>query len=180
MNILTAAIIVAVVLALVLFLWTRLNDLRASGRRERLEILDARIKDFYGPLYVVSSAVEVAHRAMAAKLGGDGVKLPKPASEEQYEELRLWVTHVLMPMYQWCEKPLLDHTHLMVERETPECVLRFLAHVSAYKVVIEKWADDDFSEWEPPVAYPSELKEYASKTYLALKDEQLSLIRGLQ
>lgn len=179
MNALTAAVIVAVVLAFAGCAAAYARSLRSSRRSEQLELVNRRINDLYGPLYVVSSVGDLAHRALAAKLeGADGTRLRKPLDEEEYNELRLWVTHVLMPMYERCERLLLDNASLMVEREVPECLLQFMAHVSGYKVVVEKWADDNFTEWDSTIEYPAGLKEYAARTYLALKDEQLRLTAG--
>lgn len=177
MDLLTAAVIAAILLAFIGYFLARTNNLRAARRREQLELVNRRINDVYGPLYLISSAGDIARGVMASKLGGgDGPKLNRPQTEEEYEELRLWVKHALMPLYERCESLLLDNASLMVEREMPESVLQFIAHVSAYKVIVEKWADDNFSEWDAAIDYPATLKEYVAKTYLALKDEQLRLL----
>jgi hypothetical protein len=180
MSLLAAAFIAAVVLAFIAYLYTHRNSRRTARGRKRLELVNRRINELYGPLYLVTSAGEIVRGVMASKLGGgDGSKLNRPQSEEEYDELRLWVKNVLSPLYERCERLLLDNSALMVEREVPEPLLQLIAHVSAYKVVVEKWADDNFSEWDAAVDYPAALREYATKTYLALKDEQLRLLRDL-
>jgi len=59
----------------------------------------------------------------------------------------------------------------------PESLLALCAHVSAYKTIIKKWDDGDFSENTSIVNFPGEkVHEYASQTYNYLKEEQSKII----
>ena len=71
---------------------------------------------------------------------------------------------------------ILDNAHLLRENEVPECLLRFVAHTAAYKAVIKKWVNADYSEHLSVIYYPVELGTYASNSNAELKAEQLRLI----
>ena len=61
-------------------------------------------------------------------------------------------------------------------QEMPEGLLRFVAHVAAYKAVLAKWEESDFSEHLSIIDYPTEVTWYATESYSQLKREQLTLI----
>ncbi len=63
-----------------------------------------------------------------------------------------------------------------VKRGFPESLLRFVMHASLYKAMLVKWKQEDFQEYLPKIGYPTELNDYAQKSYLELKHEQLVLI----
>jgi hypothetical protein len=74
------------------------------------------------------------------------------------------------------EDLILRKAHLIRESEMPECLVRFVAHNAAYKAVLKKWANSDFSEYLSIIDFPNEIEDYASRSYQELKAEQVRLI----
>ena len=181
MQLQTLALIITVALAFVGYFATYVNNLVLARRKERLDYINKAINDFYGPLYVVTYVGSTAYTAVGTKIGKEGdPDLKKPLTDEEFAEWRLWVINVFMPMNEWREKLLLGSAYLIQERDVPECVLRFITHVSAYKAVIKKWESGDYSERFSIIDYPDELLDYTTKAYRALKAEQVRLIGELK
>lgn len=172
----TFAIIVGVALAFCGYLATYMNNLLAERRRERLAFINQQITNFYGPLFIASVVGQTAYDALVLKLGRHhDPNLDNPLQEDEFAEWRLWVTHVFMPMNIWCERILLENAHLFREREIPSAILQFITHVAAYKAVVKKWENGDFTERFSLIDFPHDLKSYAASAYQELKAEQLSL-----
>jgi len=56
----------------------------------------------------------------------------------------------------------------------------FSAHVSAYKVVIEKWSKSDFTQHTSVIDYPrEEMAEHLEKSFQRLKSEQQLTLTGV-
>lgn len=171
------SLMITIVLALAGYLATYLNNLRLSKREERLDLINKRIKDFYGPLYVSSEAGRTAYETLLVKLGKKAVFDPDfPPTEEELTEWRVWSKNIFLPLNEFLEKLILENAYLIREEKVPECLLRFVTHVSAYKVILKKWESGDFSENTPALDFPVELEEYAAHSYRELKAEQLRLI----
>ena len=182
MQLPTIALIVTIALAFAGYLAAYVNNLVLTKRKERLDFINKAINDFYGPLYVTTHVGQTAYMAFVTKIrrGDDPFFLEQPLTDEEFAEWRLWVTNVFMPMNERYEKILLENAYLIQEREMPECILRFVTHVSAFKAVIKKWESGDFSEQFSIIEFPQELLGYATNAYLSLKDEQLRLIGKLK
>jgi hypothetical protein len=178
MNTEVVSIIVTVVLAFVGYIATYANNLRTARIKERLNLVNKRIDDFYGPLYVGSRVGYIAWRTLLDKYQREGLFFDegKPPSEEQLREWQIWVENVFMPLNELREKLILENAYLIREEEMPDCLLRFVTHVSSYKAMIKKWSTGDFSEYIPLIEFPAEMTEYAAKSYQELKTEQLKLI----
>jgi len=87
------------------------------------------------------------------------------------------MTEVLMPLNEMKEQLILRNAYLIREAEIPECLLMFVAHSSAYKAVLKRWSDGDYSEHLSIIEFPEDLDFYASTSYQELKAEQLRLLR---
>jgi hypothetical protein len=176
----TLPLIIPVILAIFGATVAYLNNLSLSRRKERLELINKRINDFYGPLYVASKAGQIAFDAVKHKLGRDKIlDSDRPLTESELAEWRIWVVNIFSPLNDLREEIILKNAHLIREEEIPECLLRFVTHVSAYKAILYKWEQGDFSEYQPIILFPSEITEYAEKSYRELKEEQLELIGKL-
>jgi hypothetical protein len=178
-NIDTVTLIITVLLAFAGYVITYLNSLRLAKRKERLDLINKRINEFYGPLYVASRAGEIAYKTLLFKVDkervfGRGDNLPP--DEKTLTEWRIWLQKVFTPLNEFREKLILENAYLIREEEMPECLLRFVTHVSAYKAMLSKWNMGDLSEYVPLIDFPEELDEYATTSYRELKAEQLKLI----
>ncbi len=173
----TVTIVVTVSLAFIGYIITHQNNLSLARRREKLELIDAQLNQFYGPLYIIATVGRIEYWALIRKMGRlpEG-ELEKPLAPQEFIEWRLWMTEVFMPMNIWCEKLLLEHAYLLREAKLPDCIIRFFTHVAAYKPVLKKWSDNDFTEQFSIIDFPTDLEEYAEASYRALKAEQLRLI----
>jgi hypothetical protein len=174
-----ASLIVTIALAFLGYGAAHLNDLLAARRRERLDLVTRRLNDFYGPLYVAAKSSEIAFKAFMLKVGATrhSVFDPKaPHDSPVMREWRIWVREVLMPLNNIQETLILKNAHLIREPEVPESLLQFVAHTAAYKAVLAKWQEGDFSEHLSIVDYPTDVVSYAAKSFAELKAEQLALI----
>lgn len=172
------SLVITVILALTGYFATYANNLRLARRKERLDLINKRIDEFYGPLYVASQAGYIAWRALLDKYKREGLFFDEgqPPSEERFREWRVWVENVFMPLNEFREKLILENAYLIREQDMPACLLAFVTHVSSYKAMLAKWEMGDLSEFVPLVEFPSALTEYAAKSYQELKTEQLALI----
>ena len=180
MNIEITSLVITVILAFIGYLITYWNNLRLSKRKERLDLINKRLNEFYGPLYISSQAGKIAYKALLMKLNRESIfevtDTNPPPDDEVLAEWRIWLQDVFMPLNELREKLILENAHLIREEEIPECLLQFVTHVSAYKAIIRKWDMGDFSEHAPLVDFPTEIEEYAYKSYQELKREQIKLI----
>lgn len=172
------SLVVTVFIALFGYLVTYWNDLRISKRREQLDLVNKRISEFYGPLYVSTQASQKAYLALLKKLGRSAVfddSKPK-ATKADLEEWRIWVKSVFMPNNERIEKLIVEKAYLIHEQNMPDCLLDFITHLSGYKAILNKWDSGDFSENLSVVDFPVEIQGYASESYQQLKEKQLELI----
>jgi hypothetical protein len=188
MDFQTIALIVTVALALLGYLITYQQQLQLSRRKERLDLINRRLDEFYGPLFVSTQASRIAFQAyfknrelLEKKAAEDDSSANPNQNYGPYSspEWRNWVQTVLMPLTTISEKAILEKAYLIRDQEMPDCLLQFVAHVSTIKRLVGKWEQGDFSETTSLITFPTELNEYATKSYQELKAEQLSLIRRL-
>ena len=179
MDVKWIALISTILLALIGYVVTYYNSLRLARRRERLDLINKQINEFYGPLFIACEAGEIAFHALREKLGGKNIfanRFSPQEDDERYKEWRIWLVNVLMPLNDYREKIILDKAHLIREEEMPVCLLRFIAHVASYKAVIQKWTQGDFSEHLSIIDFPVEIHAYIKDSYRELKHEQTVLI----
>ena len=178
MSLQLLSILVTIALALTGLVVTYIVQLRLARRKEYLDLVNLRLNEFYGPLYVSSKASAIAFDALCHKLGRDYVfEVRSRPNESEMREWKIWLPEVLMPLNDFREDLILRKSYLIREREIPDCLLQFVAHTAAYKAVLKKWQDDDFSEFLSIIDFPDELNAYAARSYDELKREQMALIR---
>jgi hypothetical protein len=172
----TISLIVTILLALAGYLITHRNQLSLLKRQEQLDLVNKRINDFYGPLYIALQDSQASYAAFLNKVGKTGLTEPTLPNEIELAEWRIWVENVFMPLHQFVEKLILENAYLIREEEVPECLLQFVTHVSGYKALLRKWETGDYSEYLSVVHYPEAINRYAYESYRELKREQLRLI----
>src|SRR6201993_1643179 len=92
-TVLQNAAILTVILALGGYFITSLSTHMLARRRDKLDLVNKRINEFYGPLYVASEAGNIAYRSLLKKQG----KLQSnPITDAQMKEWMLWMTTIFM------------------------------------------------------------------------------------
>lgn len=149
---------------------------RAMARRsDRLKLVNERLNEFYGPLYVASQAGNIAYRSLLAR---QGKTQSFPILDSELEEWVLWMKTIFMPLNNIRERIIIEKAHLVVEEQMPRCLLDFVTHVVGYKAVMAKWANGDFSERRSTIGWPPEFDTYVERSYQALKAEQTRLMHN--
>lgn len=172
------SIIATISLALIGYFMTYWNNLRISKRQSKLDLINKRISEFYGPLYVSTQASKRSFDAMKRQMGLDPGRLLKSGSVDKklLEKWRIWLENVFMPINDEIENLIVNHAYLILEEEMPECMLDFITHISAYRAGLGGWKKGDPIEIDSIIDYPKELDKYAANSYHILKEEQLRLI----
>jgi hypothetical protein len=169
------AAILTVVLAFAGYLVTFVSARTLARRRDKLRLVNKRLNEFYGPLYVASQAGNTAYRTLLKKQGKTQCH---PIRDEDLKEWILWMTTIFMPLNDVREKIIIEKAYLVVEEQMPKCLLDFATHVVGYKAVLAQWSEGDFSERRSTIGWPPEFDGYVERSYQALKAEQTRLIHS--
>jgi hypothetical protein len=174
-NSLQNAAMLTVVLAFAGYMATFLSARMLARRRDKLDLVNKRLNEFYGPLYVASQAGNIAYRSLLKKQGKTQCH---PIRDEEMKEWVLWMTTIFMPLNDIREKIIIEKAYLIVEEQMPHCLLDFVTHVSGYKAVLAKWAEGDYSERRSTIGWPPEFDVYVERSYAALKARQTELLHS--
>jgi len=174
-SLLHSATILTIVLAFIGYLVTFLSGRMLARRRDTLRLVNKRLNEFYGPLYVASQAGHIAYRSLLKR---QGKTQSDPIRDEEMKEWVLWMTTIFMPLNDIREKIIIEKAYLIIEEEMPHCLLEFVTHVVGYKAVLAKWAEGDFTERRSTIGWPPEFDAYVKRSYAALKAEQMRLLNN--
>lgn len=170
------AAILTIVLAFVGYLVTYLINRMMQRRADHLRLVDQRLNQFYGPLYVATIAGNIAYRSLLAKQRKTQCH---PIRDEDLKEWLLWMRTIFMPLNDVREKIIIENAHLIVEEKMPQCLLDFVTHVVGYKALMAKWAEGDYTERRSIIGWPPEFDIYVERSYTALKAEQTRLLHNI-
>lgn len=174
-SILQNAIVLTVIVAFAGYIITSWSAHMLARRRDKLELVNKRLNEFYGPLYVASEAGNIAYRSLLKK---QGKTQSEPITDEDLKDWVLWIRTIFIPLNEIREKIIIENAHLIIEEKMPQCLLDFVTHVVGYKAVLRKWADGDFTERRSTIGWPPEFDEYVRNSYAALKAEQMRLMHS--
>jgi hypothetical protein len=174
-NLLQNAAILTIVLAFIGYLATFLSARMLARRKDELDLVNKRLNEFYGPLYVASQAGNIAYRSLLSK---QGKTQSDPITDEEMKDWVLWMTTIFMPLNDTREKIIIEKAYLVVEEQMPRCLLDFVTHVVGYKAVLSKWAQGDYTERRSTIGWPPEFDNYIERSYKALKADQTRLIHN--
>jgi hypothetical protein len=174
-SLLQNAAVLTVILAFVGYLATFISARMLARRKDKLELVNRRLNEFYGPLYVASQAGNIAYRSLLKK---QGKTQSFPILDSEMKEWMLWMTTIFMPLNDVREKIIIEKAYLIVEEQMPHCLLDFVTHVVGYKAVLAKWAEGDYSERRSTIGWPPEFDIYVERSYAALKAEQTRLLHS--
>jgi hypothetical protein len=168
------AAVLTVILAFAGYLVTFMGTRMMARRADMLNLVNKRLNEFYGPLYVATVAGNIAYRSLLEKQGKTQCH---PITDAEMKEWMLWMTAIFMPLNDVREKIIIENAYLIVEEQMPQCLLDFVTHVVGYKAVVAKWAEGDTSERRSIIGWPPEFDLYVERSYQALKTEQTRLLR---
>jgi hypothetical protein len=174
-SILQNAVVLTVIVAFAGYIITSWSAHMLARRRDKLELVNKRLNEFYGPLYVASEAGNIAYRSLLQK---QGKSQSEPITDQDLKDWVLWIRTIFMPLNDIREKIIIENAHLIIEEHMPQCLLDFVTHVVGYKAVLTKWADGDFSERRSTIGWPPEFDLYVRNSYAALKAEQMRLMQS--
>jgi hypothetical protein len=170
------AAILTIILAFAGYLVTFVSARMLAQRRDKLELVNKRLNEFYGPLYVASEAGNIAYNSLLSRLNKSQ---SYPILDSELKEWMLWMTTIFMPLNDVREQIIIGRAHLIVEERMPQCLLDFVTHVVGYKAVLAKWANGDYSERRSTIGWPPEFDGYVERSYAALKAEQTRLMHSM-
>lgn len=169
------AAVLTVLLAFLSYLAAFLSAQVLARRKDKLDLVNRRLDEFYGPLYVASQAGNIAYRSLLKK---QGKTQSFPILDDEMKEWMLWMTTIFMPLNDIREKIIIEKASLIVEEQMPKCLLDFVTHVVGYKAVLAKWAEGDYSERRSTIGWPPEFDVYVARSYAELKAKQTHLLHG--
>jgi hypothetical protein len=175
-SLLQNAAVLTVILAFVGYLATFLSARMLARRKDKLELVNRRLNEFYGPLYVASQAGNIAYRSLLKK---QGKTQSFPILDGEMKEWMLWMNNIFMPLNDVREKIIIEKAYLIVEEQMPQCLLDFVTHVVGYKAVLAKWSEGDYSERRSTIGWPPEFDTYVERSYAALKARQTHLLHSV-
>ena len=150
-SLLHSTVILTILLAFAGYLVTFLSARMLAQRRDKLRLVNKRLNEFYGPLYVASEAGDIAYRSLLKR---QGKAKSEPIRDEDLKEWMLWMTTIFMPLNDIREKIIIERAYLIIEEKMPQCLLDFVTHVVGYKAVLAKWANGDYSERRSTIGWP--------------------------
>tara|TARA_R110001583_G_scaffold190659_1_gene355070 strand:- start:1007 stop:1570 length:564 start_codon:yes stop_codon:yes gene_type:complete len=177
-------ICVTILVALSGWLFVYLNGKATAARSARLERVNRQLRDLYGPLYArlaasnrTWSAFWDKHRPAHGRnyYFGDDVDL----SEKELETWRLWMKTVFEPMNAATEEVILKNIDLLESDDIPNAFVDALAHIAAYKAVLNAWEREDYSEYASVNNWPyQELLAVVEPEIKKLRKQQKKLLGG--
>ena len=170
------ALFLTITIAFAGYMITILSARMLARRRDKLKLVNKRLNEFYGPLYVASEAGNIAYRSLLKR---QGKSVSEPILDSELKEWMLWMTTIFMPLNDIREKIIIEKAYLIIEERMPQCLLDFVTHVVGYKAVLAKWGEGDFTERRSTIGWPPEFDVYVKNSYAALKAEQTSLLHSM-
>ena len=163
------------------YLFTYYNAKVTEERKARIERCNAQVRDLYGPLLATVNATRAAYTAMVRQASPDGtaggfVAAARAAPEGREGHVyRTWMRDVLQPLNERAAAIVVDHADLLEEAAMPPALLQLVAHVSANRVVLARWAAGDLAE-QSAITYPDTLHGWVEAEFAGVKARQAGLL----
>src|SRR5579863_9145543 len=110
-NSMQNAVVLTIVLAFAGYLFTFMSSRMMARRADMLRLVNQRINDFYGPLYVATVAGNIAYRSLLEKQGKTQCH---PITDGEMKEWVLWMTTIFMPLNDIREKIIIEKAYLII------------------------------------------------------------------
>lgn len=82
---------------------------------------------------------------------------------------------VLQPLNERATDIIINHLNLLESANIDPVLLQYVAHVSAYRVILKRWEEGATAEWSA-VSYPDKLLEYVEREFKKIKRKQANLL----
>ena len=115
-GLLQNAAMLTVLVAFAGYLVTFMSARMLARRRDKLRLVNKRLNEFYGPLYVASQAGNSAYRSLLKKQGKTQCH---PILDSEMKEWMLWMTTIFMPLNDVREKIIIKKAYLIIEEQMP-------------------------------------------------------------
>jgi hypothetical protein len=174
MDLKLITLIVSVLLAIIGYLFKYFYELNIQKHNNNLKLINERLENFYGPLYILSLVGMTSFKTFIKVLKKeDDPDLLKPLTEQEKSEWILWVREVFHKNNLEIEKIITDNAYLIIEEKVPKCLIDFVTHLSNYKVLLKKWDNNNFEQIVSIIDFPPDFMEYFYNSYMMLKKEQV-------
>src|SRR3954466_12348773 len=94
-TILQNAAILTVMVAFAGYALTFISAHMLARRRDKLDLVNQRLNEFYGPLYVASEAGNIAYRTLLDRMGKTQ---SYPIEDAQLKDWELWMRTIFIPL----------------------------------------------------------------------------------
>lgn len=176
----------SVLLAIVGYLFTYFHHRLRDRRSSRLDRVNSQLRNLYGPLYAALHANNATWDSFSdnywpAHDGESYFEVGKPLSNDEREQWMRWMKEVFAPQNEKIAELIVENGDLIEGKEFPEAFVQALAHIAAYRAVIQAWDEGRYDEYTSVIDFPrSELLEAVEPVYHRLREEQAKLIGQVQ
>ena len=177
-----SSIAMTVFFAVIGYISTALHTLRAQQHRGRVERVNQQLRELYGPLLACVTASKASYDAMLSQAKRDGIEPEKfrqrmraNPSGPAAAAYREWVKAVLMPLSEQAARRVIDRADLLEGSGMEPHLMQLVAHVSAYKVVMARWAEGSTTDFSA-MPYPDGILDWINESYAMLKQRQADLL----
>lgn len=157
----------AIVLATVGYVAKHVSDVRVRRYDARLAFITARLRDLYGPLYVLSTGNDKTWTEFrkAFRPGLPMVDPDNPLAPHEKAEYVRWLENAFIPCNDKMRRVIEGNAHLFIEGKVPEVILELLAHFDELRVVLSRLKDGTDDNVFPNAQYPKDFSTYIRRDY---------------
>lgn len=162
-------------------MFTFYNTKATDERKAQIERVNVQVGKLYGPLLACVHATRTAYAAMVRQHSPDGTSegfraavRDDPGGPEG-QAYRRWMKTVLQPLNERASETIVNNVDLLEAGRVDPTLLQFVAHVSAYKVILRRWEEGAIGEWSA-ISYPNQLLEYVTREFKRIKRKQAELL----
>ena len=110
-SIFSNALFLTITIAFAGYVITILGARMLARHRDKLELVNKRLNEFYGPLYVASEAGNIAYRSLLKR---QGKSVSEPILDSELKDWILWMNTIFMPLNDIREKIIIEKAYLII------------------------------------------------------------------
>mgnify|MGYP001253747610 CR=1 FL=1 len=172
---------------------TAVLTLRNEQHKSVVERVNTQLNALYGPLLACVTASKSSYDAMirqfenrhraAADAPAVGslsaaefrAAVRRRPSGPEATAYRAWVRAVLMPLSVKAANLVIERADLLEGDDIDPILLQLVAHVSAYRVILEQWDKGEVAE-HSAISFPEKIHQWVSEEFGKLKRRQAVLL----